>query len=254
MMELLTNRTVVVSGGARGMGEAIARRFHREGARVLIGDIRATEGEALAQDLGPNARFVHLDVRNEEDWEAVLQVAENDFGPVSVLANNAGVVHYKRISDEQPSEFQSVLDINVFGVWLGMRTLLPSLQRGGGGAIINTSSTAGMAGYEQLGSYVASKWAVRGLTKTAALEFARFAIRVFSIHPGPIRTAMTSQYDDSRVKGQPIQRFGDPAEVAALAWFLATEATYSTGSEFVIDGGLLTGSVRHREDSPDVDG
>lgn len=242
-MALFEGNSVVVTGGARGIGAEIVRIFAAKGASVVIADVLTAEGEALAAEFGPRALFVHLDVANEAEWHSLLAEAEQAFGPVAVLVNNAGILDVSPIIDQQPKAFQHVLDVNLFGPWLGMHVCGSSLQKAGNGVIINISSTAGLIGYADLGAYVASKWGLRGLTKTAALEFAPHGIRVCSIHPGPIHTPMTAGFDDSLTAGQPIPRFGEPVEVAEMALFIARDATYSTGSEFVIDGGATVGSV-----------
>lgn len=242
-MGRLTGRTALVTGGARGIGAAIGRLFAAEGASVLLADVLADEGTALADEIGSQASFRHLDVTSPEDWSAAAVEAERLFGPVSVLVNNAGVLAAGSIEEQSPEDFQRVLHVNLYGTWLGIHTMAASLRRAGGGAIINLSSTAGLMGYAQIGAYVASKWGVRGLTKTAALELSADGVRVCSLHPGPIRTPMTAGFDDSLAAAQPLPRFGTPEEVARLALFLAADATYSTGSEFVADGGATTGSV-----------
>lgn len=243
-MSSIEGRSVVVTGGARGIGAAVARAFRAEGALVTIADVLSDEGERLAEELGAGVRFVRLDVTDEADWVRVREVAEEATGHVSVLINNAGIVDFGSIEDQEPKRFQRVLDVNLFGPWLGMHVLAPSLRRDGRGVVINVSSTAGLMGYANLGAYVASKWGLRGLTKAAALELAPAGIRVCSIHPGPIRTPMTAGFDDSLTVAQPIPRFGEPDEVAAMAVFIATGATYSTGSEFVVDGGAVAGSLQ----------
>jgi len=242
-MRKLEGRVAVVTGGARGIGAATARLFAAEGAKVVIADVLTQEGEALAGEIGDAARYVHLDVTSEEGWRETVELAEREFGSVSILVNNAGIVDFGTIADQDYKAFQHVLDVNLVGPWLGMHVTVPSLRRAGGGAIVNVSSTAGLMGYSNLGGYVASKWGLRGLTKTAALELAPDEVRVCSIHPGPIRTPMTSQFDDSMTAAQPIARFGEPDEVAKMALFVVADATYSTGCEFVIDGGATVGSL-----------
>ncbi|WP_240192738.1 SDR family NAD(P)-dependent oxidoreductase [Glycomyces sp. YM15] len=239
----MTGRNAIVTGGARGIGAAIARRFAYEGATVTIGDVQHLEGERLADQLGASARFEPLDVADARSWEAVLTAAEQAFGPVSVLVNNAGILRTGGIADQEPEAFRAVFEVNLYGAWLGMHTVVPSLRRAGGGVVINVSSTAGLMGYADLGAYTASKWGLRGLTKTAALELGRDHIRVCSIHPGPIRTPMTAEMDEAIAAAQPIARFGTPEEIAAMAEFIAVEATYSTGCEFVADGGATAGST-----------
>jgi len=239
----LDGRVAVVTGGARGIGASIARLFVAEGATVVIADRLESEGKALAAELGESARFASLDVADEAQWQAVMDLASREFGAVGILVNNAGIVEFGTIEEQSPKEFQHVLDVNLLGPWMGMHVAVPSLRRAGGGVVINVSSTAGLMGYSNLGAYVASKWGLRGLTKTAALEFAPDGIRVCSIHPGPIRTPMTAQFDDTMTAAQPIARFGEPEEVAKMALFVAADATYSTGCEFVVDGGATVGSL-----------
>jgi len=237
----LEEKTAIITGGARGIGAAIATAFVAENANVVIADLLDGDGKALVDRLGPRALFAHLDVTSSEQWRAVVAEAERSFGPVSILINNAGIVEYGSIAEQSPESFRRILDVNLFGAWLGMQTTLPSLRRAGGGCVVNISSTAGLMAYANVGAYTASKWALRGLTKTAALEFARDGIRVCSVHPGPIRTPMTAGTDEAIVLGQPIPRFGEPDEVARMVRFIVAEATFSTGSEFVVDGGAATG-------------
>lgn len=241
-MRNLTGRTVLVTGGARGIGAATARAFLDEGAFVVVADVLDDEGKALAEDLGERAAYVHLDVTDDHDWTAALEFAERSFGAVGVLVNNAGIVEFGSIDEQTPTEFRHVLDVNLYGPWLGMHLAAPMLRRTGG-VIVNVSSTAGLMGYASLGAYVASKWGLRGLTKSAALDLAGDSVRVCSVHPGPIATPMTAGFDDSMVAGQPIPRFGRPEEVAAMIVFIAGEASFSTGSEFVVDGGAVVGSM-----------
>lgn len=242
-MARMTGHNAIITGGARGIGAAIAHRFVGEGATVTIGDVLHLEGEELADRLGESARFSPLDVTDAPSWAAALAAAEDAYGPVSILVNNAGILRMGSIVDQEPESFRQVFDVNLYGAWLGMHTVVPSLRRAGGGVVINLSSTAGLMGYADLGAYTASKWGLRGLTKTAALELGRDRIRVCSIHPGPIRTPMTAEMDEAMAAAQPIARFGTPEEIAAMAEYIAVDATYSTGCEFVADGGATTGSM-----------
>ncbi|MGY1782594.1 SDR family NAD(P)-dependent oxidoreductase [Geodermatophilus sp. SYSU D01036] len=251
-MGRLDDRTVLVSGGARGIGAAVARAVVAEGGRVVVGDVLDDDAAKVVTELGEDrARAVHLDVTDAGQWRAAVAAAESAFGPVGVLVNNAGIVRWGAIADLDPAVWQTVLDVNLTGVFLGTQAAIPSLRRAGGGSIVNISSTAGLEAYAALSAYVASKWGVRGLTKAAALELARDGIRVNSVHPGPIRTPMTESHDpvqeamrDRMLAVMPIPRMGEPAEVAALVVFLACDdSSFSTGSEFVVDGGTVTGQV-----------
>jgi 3alpha(or 20beta)-hydroxysteroid dehydrogenase len=236
-------RSVIVTGGTGGIGEAVCCRFAAAGFSVIIADLDRVKGAELEARLGSRTRFVELDVTDEAQWRHVVATANVQCGPVTTLVNNAGVINHAGIAEDTLEGFKRVIDVNLVGAWLGMRAALPSLRAAGNAAIVNVSSTAGMAGMAGIGSYVASKWGVRGLTKAAALELAREGIRVCSVHPGPTRSAMTARYDDSRVARQPIARLGHAEEVAEMVWFVATQATFSTGSEFVVDGGTLLGTV-----------
>lgn len=236
-------RVALISGGARGMGADYVRALVAEGARVVFGDVLDDEGKALAAELGDAVRYVHLDVTEEGHWDEAVATAEEAFGPVGLLVNNAGVVVFGTVADMAPAEFRRVVDINLTGVYLGMHAAIPSLRRAGDGVIINISSTAGMMGYAGINAYVASKWGVRGLTKAAAMELAPDGIRVVSIHPGPVRTPMTAGLGDGLITGQAIPRMGEPAEITKLMLFLAADATFSTGSEWIADGGALLGPL-----------
>lgn len=235
--------SVLITGGARGIGAATATLLARAGARVLITDVLDEEGQALATSLGSQVRYQHLDVTQVAHWEQAVLNTEKHFGSLNALFNNAGVVAFEAIDHTTPESFRRLLDINLFGVFLGTQAVIAAMRRAGHGVIINTSSTAGLQGYAGLAGYVASKWGVRGLTKACALDLAPDNIRVLSIHPGPVRTPMTAEMPDEVVDAQPISRFGDPDEVARMVRFMFTEATFSTGSEFVVDGGAVTGQV-----------
>ena len=248
-MKRFDNRTVIVTGGARGMGASFARGFVAEGADVVIADVLDKEGQTLADELGKQAIFFRLDVANDKDWEKTVAAAENAFGPVSVLVNNAAIVRFGPIAGTDPKAWRQVIDINLTGTYLGIRAIVPSMRKAGGGSIVNISAGAGMTAQFGLASYVASKWAGRGLTKTAALELARDKIRVNSIHPGGVRTPMTSGPEtaalaEAAVKDLAIPRMAEPDEIARLVLFVASdEASFSTGSEFIADGGHLLGPV-----------
>ncbi len=258
-MGKLDGRTALVSGGARGMGAAIAHVVVEEGGRVVIGDLLDVEGAKVETELGEErARFVHLDVTDPDQWRDAVAVAESVFGPVSVLVNNAGIVRWGPLADMDPTGWHEVIGVNLTGVFLGMHAAIPSLRRAGGGAIVNISSVSGLVGLPGQSAYTASKWGVRGLTKSAALELARDGIRVNSVHPGIIHTPMTEVTNpamaavrDQVLAGQPIPRMGEPEEVARMVVFLASEeASFCTGSEFVVDGGAATGQVRRAPGPP----
>lgn len=243
MMNSLVDSVVLVTGAARGMGAEHVRGLVGAGAKVVATDVLDDEGEALAEELGDQVVYARLDVTDEHQWRAAVELAESVFGPVTHLVNNAGIVTFGSIEDLSPQDWQRTLDVNLTGVWLGMHVTIPSIKRAGGGSIVNVSSTAGLQGYGNVGAYVASKWAIRGLTKTAALELGGHGIRVNLIHPGPIRTPMIDGLGDDLAAAQPIARVGEPAEVTAMLLFLLADATYSTGHEFVIDGGAIVGRV-----------
>ena len=233
----------LISGGARGMGAEHVRGLVGEGAKVVFGDILDDEGASVAKELGDSARYVHLDVTSDGDWKQAIAAAETAYGPINLLVNNAGIVAYGPVDEMEPDEFRRVIDINLTGTYLGMHYTVPSMRKAGGGAIINISSTAGLMGYATIAAYGASKWGVRGMTKAVAMELGNDNIRVMSIHPGPIRTPMTDGMGDELTMTQPIKRLGEPEEVTKLLMFMAADATYSTGSEWVIDGGAVLGPV-----------
>lgn len=227
------------------MGAADARMLVAEGAKVVIGDILDAEGAALAEELGASARYVHLDVTSAEDWKTAVDTALEAFGKLNVLVNNAGIVQLAPLKTLDVERWQKVLDVNLTGPLLGTKAVIDPMVAAGGGSIINVSSIEGMRGAAWVHSYVASKWGLRGLTKSTALELAPEKIRVNSIHPGFIRTPMTKHLPDDMVTA-PMGRAGTPDEVAAFVVFLASdESSFSTGSEYVVDGGLIT-DVPHR--------
>jgi 3alpha(or 20beta)-hydroxysteroid dehydrogenase len=233
----------LVSGGARGMGASHVRGLVGEGAKVVFGDILDDEGKQLEAELGDDAHFVHLDVTKDDDWRMAVAATEKAYGPINLLVNNAGIVSYGPVDAMDPAEFRRVIDINLVGPFLGMHYAVPSMRKAGHGAIINISSTAGMMGYASIAAYAASKWGVRGMTKSVAMELGKDNIRVMSIHPGPIATPMTADLGDEMTQTQPIPRMGKPEEVTKLLMFMAADATYSTGSEWIVDGGALLGPV-----------
>ncbi|MBF6129852.1 SDR family NAD(P)-dependent oxidoreductase [Nocardia brasiliensis] len=242
-MDSFTGRSAIVTGGARGIGAAIVRALAKENIAVVVADLLEREGTELARSLGPNVMFQRLDVTDKSMWRDVIDQTAATFGPLAILVNNAGILDFGSIEDESPAMFRHVVEVNLYGSWLGMHMAVPHLRAGGGGVIVNISSTAGLVGYAGIGGYVASKWGLRGLTKAAAIELGPDDIRVCSVHPGPIHTPMTAGLDESMAAAQPLARFGEPDEVAAMVRFLITEATFSTGSEFVLDGGATAGAA-----------
>ncbi|OBK14147.1 glucose 1-dehydrogenase [Mycobacterium asiaticum] len=249
-MGRVDGKVALISGGARGMGAEDARLLVAEGAKVVIGDIRDDEGKALAAEIngefGDAARYVHLDVTQLDQWEAAVATATGDFGKLDVLVNNAGIVAAGPLREFRMDKWQKVIDVNLTGTFLGMRTAVDPMTAAGGGSIINVSSIEGIRGAPLVHPYVASKWAVRGITKSAALELAPLNIRVNSLHPGFIRTPMTAHLPEDMVT-IPLGRPAEAHEVATFVVFLASdEASYATGSEFIMDGGLVT-DVPHKD-------
>ncbi|BBX45303.1 SDR family oxidoreductase [Mycobacterium cookii] len=246
MAERLAGKVAVVSGGARGMGASHVRALVGEGAKVVFGDILDSEGEAVAKQAGDAARYVHLDVTRPEDWERVVAVAVDEFGGVDILVNNAGVINIGLIEDYELSEWHRILDINLTGVFLGIRAVVGPMKLAGRGSIINISSIEGMAGTIACHGYTATKFAVRGLTKSTAMELGPSGIRVNSIHPGLIKTPMTEWVPDDLFQTA-LGRAAEPQEVSSLVIYLASdESSYSTGSEFVVDGGCTAG-LAHKD-------
>jgi len=228
------------------MGAAHARMLVAEGAKVIIGDILDEEGKALADELGESARYVHLDVTEADQWDAAVATAISDFGKLDVLVNNAGIVALGKIGSFDMVKWQKVIDVNLTGTFLGMQASVEAMKTAGGGSIINVSSIEGLRGAPMVHPYVATKWAVRGLAKSAAIELGKFNIRVNSLHPGFIRTPMTKHFPDDMVTA-PLGRPGECDEVATFVVFLASdESSFSTGAEFVVDGGLVT-DVPHKD-------
>ncbi len=246
----LEGKVALISGSARGMGEEEARLFASQGAKVVLADVLDEEGEKAAAAIGEAAIFQHLDVTDEAQWQSAVARAESSFGKLDVLVNNAGILRYGPIETTSLEEYELVMRVNQIGPFLGMKAAIPALRRAGGGSIVNISSMAGMRGIAGLVAYASSKFAVRGMTKVAALELGRDGIRVNSVHPGGVETPMTrpfgQQTDPSQVREYttPIARIGRPDEIAQLVLFLASEkSSYCTGSEFLIDGGDMAGHV-----------
>ncbi len=257
-------KIAVVTGAARGMGESMARLLAAEGARVVVADVEDELGRQVADDLGDVATYVHLDVTSAEDWSTLLRGTELQFGTPDVLVNNAGILRVATVVDTDPEVFREVLDVNLTGTFLGLRTVAGAMVGAGRGSVVNISSTGGLMGYSTLGAYVASKWGMRGLTRSAAIEMGPAGVRVNSVHPGPVATPMVGAVGldalveppppgavdtdprlvavDAMAADQPIARAGRPVELARLVLFLASdESSYCTGAEFVADGGATAG-------------
>lgn len=244
-MSRLDNKVAIVTGGANGMGASHVRRFVAEGAAVIFTDINEKDGQALAEDLGERAKFVQQDVANQDDWIRVVAEAEKSFGPVDILVNNAGMTFSTPMEELTVEKYQSIINVNQLGPFLGMKTVAPSMKRVNGGSIVNIASIGSFVGTKGSFAYDATKFAVRGMTKTAALELAQFGIRVNSVHPGMISTQMLlgqipPEIQDQLAQGIPAGRFADPSEVSNMVLYLASdESSYSSGAEFKVDGGYL---------------
>lgn len=232
----------IITGGARGLGAAVAQRLVADGAKVIITDVLDDEGEALAERLGPSAIFAHLDVVQEQEWTAVVAIAKSTFGLATVLVNNAGIVIQRPLLELSEADYRKVIDINQVGVFLGMKAVASSMREAGGGSIINISSIAGIIAFPDIIGYVSSKWAVRGMSKAAAQELGRYGIRVTSLHPGVIQTPMTADMGaDQQTAHQPLPHPGRPEDIADAVAFLASDQScYITGTELVVDGGFTS--------------
>jgi len=245
MGKRLDGKVALITGAARGQGEAEARLFVAEGARVVLGDVRNELGEKVAASLGEAARYVPLDVSDEDQWRRAVALAEEHFGKLDILVNNAGVV-----GDLGPAErctlesYRRTIDVNQVGPFLGMKTAIPALRRAGGGSIVNVGSVAGLYGIPGLVAYCASKWALRGMTRAVALEVGKDNIRVNALHPGAVETPMMAPDTDRSVltRGQAIERVARPEEMAHAALFLASdESAFITGADLAADAGLAAG-------------
>jgi len=262
-MGRLDGKIAIVTGAARGMGEAEARLFVAEGALVVLADVLVDEAAEVAASLGDRAIAVRLDVSDEASWHDAVRDCIDRFGTPDVLVNNAGILHVGPLLGLAVEDLRRVLEVNLVGPFLGMKVVGAAMAEVHSGSIVNVSSTGGMIGMSSLPAYTASKWALRGMTKSAAIEFGPLGVRVNSLHPGGVATPMAGgsastsseppdfgQRDtdpvlaalDARNGGQPIARIGRPIEIARLALFLASdESSYCTGAEFVADGGDIAG-------------
>jgi len=246
----LDGKVAIVTGAARGQGEAEARLFAREGARVVVADVLAAEAEAVAADIGDAARAAALDVTDEAAWTRVVAETEEAWGPVTTLVNNAGILDFDAVDRYDTERFRRVLEVNVMGCFLGIKAVARSMTTAGGGSIVNISSNGGMEGLPFLSAYSTSKWALRGLSRSAAIELGRRGIRVNTVHPGGIDTPMTRFGGEAAndqaafYRNLPIRRVGTVDDVAPVVLFLASdEAGYVTGAEYTVDGGHLAGDA-----------
>jgi 3alpha(or 20beta)-hydroxysteroid dehydrogenase len=249
----LAGKVALVTGAAQGIGEAIARVFAQQGARVMLSDIQVDRGLQVAAHIGAEARFQQLDVRDPASWKRVVLVTQEQLGQPDILVNNAGVGAGGPIEHEKAEDHRRLLDINVTGVWSGIRAVVPAMGVHGG-SIINISSIDGLVGVEGLTSYVATKFAVTGMTRSIAIELGPRNIRVNAIHPGIIASTLVQATSDAvkarlnkAVARQPIARMGRPEEIANAALFFASdESSFCTGASLVVDGGHLAGPYRDR--------
>jgi 3alpha(or 20beta)-hydroxysteroid dehydrogenase len=247
-MGRLQNKVAIVSGGARGMGATHARAIVAEGGQVIIGDLLDEEGRALASELGDAARYVHLDVTSPQDWSNAVSSALDSFGHLNALINNAGIANFGRLGEYTLAQWNLIMNVNATGTFLGISAARDALIAAAPSSIVNISSTAGLQGVPAAHGYVASKFAIRGLTKSVALELGQYNVRANSVHPGIIKTPMTAGLNVGSQIGA-LQRPGDPEEVSALVVYLISdESSFQTGSEFVIDGGQLAGESQSVSD------
>jgi len=237
----LTGRTALVTGGSRGLGAAYVRALHAAGASVVVADVLDDAGRALAGELGARAAFLHLDVTDEAGWDATVAATVERFGGLDVLVNNAGIANAAPIEHYTVAKWNAVIAVNLTGTFLGCRAVVPAMTSAGGGSIVNISSVEGLRGSPGLHGYTAAKFGVRGLTKSLAVELGPRGIRVNSVHPGLILTDMTTRIDPDRID-IPLGRAGEPDDVTGTIVFLAADASrFTTGAEFVVDGGMVTG-------------
>jgi 3alpha(or 20beta)-hydroxysteroid dehydrogenase len=249
----LDGRVVVVTGAASGMGRVEALALAHEGARVWVSDLAQAPSAELVEeirDAGGSARSAHLDVTDPRSWGALRDRIRAEDGALHGLVNNAGVSHRFGIVATEDEDWRRVLDINLSGVFYGMKYLVPLMREAGAGSVVNVSSIAGMTGYFAA-AYAASKWGVRGLSKTGALEFAEWGVRVNSLHPGLVDTPLlrsgSEEFVEESLRSVPAGRVAEPEEIADVAAFLLSDASrYVTGTELVVDGGLTSGGLYHR--------
>lgn len=244
----LTGKVAIVTGAARGQGEAEARLFAALGAEVVLTDVLVEEGQQVAESIGAAARFVHHDVGNETDWRTAVDTAVGEFGLVDVLVNNAAICKVVPLAEQDTAGFEQMLRVNLIGAFLGMQAVTGPMQAAGGGSIVNISSQAGVQGLAGYTAYGASKWGLRGMSKVAAIELGPLGIRVNTVYPGMIDTPMIAHLEVERGlgghPGAPLTRVGTPEEVADVVAFLASDASsYITGADLTVDGGASAGRI-----------
>ncbi|MEE1938259.1 glucose 1-dehydrogenase [Streptomyces sp. TRM 70361] len=245
-MGRVESKTAVVTGGAMGMGAATVRRLVAEGASVVVADVNVEAAQVLADDLGSAVAVERLDVRSEQEWADVVRRAEERFGSVDILVNNAGIADPAPLHEWDTVRLQRTLDVNLIGVFNGIQAVVPAMKRAGGGSIVNIGSVGSLQGVPRMSGYVVSKWGVRGLTKTAALELGAHGIRVNAVHPGQTRTPMTEgvTFDTSNIA---LGRVGEPDDVAHTVLFFASDdSRFVTGSEVAVDGGQIAGQADYQ--------
>ncbi|MEV4725100.1 SDR family NAD(P)-dependent oxidoreductase [Micromonospora humida] len=245
-MARLAGKTAVVTGGAMGMGAATVRRFVTEGANVVVADVNLAAAQALAVELGQRAVAEELDVRSADQWAALAVRTEARFGSLDILVNNAGIADPAPLEQWDAARLQRTLDVNLIGVFNGIQAVVPAMKRAGGGSIVNIGSVGALQGVPRMSGYVVSKWGVRGLTRTAALELGVHGIRVNAVHPGQIRTPMTDGvvFDTANVA---LGRVGEPDDIASIVLFFASDdSTFVTGSEVAGDGGQIAGPADYQ--------
>lgn len=243
-MARLNGTVAVVTGGARGIGAGVVRRLVDEGARVTIGDVLNVEGKALAEELGESTQFVHLDVTDSSSWAAAVEATESAFGTVDLLVNNAGVLTVAPLEKTPEADIRRIYDVNLLGPFLGMQAVTPSMKAKGRGFIVNVASASGLIPMPMQAAYSSSKWGLRGLAKTAAVELGRYGIRVNTIHPGVIRSPLTEGLDEAMFSVYAVPRIGEPEDVGAAVVFLASnESSFISGADLPVDGGFILGPV-----------
>lgn len=247
-MGRLDGKVAIITGASRGQGAAEAKRFVAEGAKVVVADVLDADGEKVAGSLGSSALYCHLDVSKEADWTKAVEAAAT-LGKLNVLVNNAAILRPASIEDTSFADYKAVVDVNQHGCFLGMKAVLAPMRAAGGGSIVNVSSIDGIGSKNGLVSYTASKFAIRGMSKTAALEWGQYNIRVNSVHPGGVNTPMGNPINTAEMINKafyrfPIPRMAEPEEIGNMVLFLASdEASYCTGAEFVVDGGWTCGDM-----------